>query len=99
MRTTARRRDDGQPLRDAMKAAGMNLQALATATKVADPAGAGVSYQLIGFLATAKKYGRSTTTPETAELIERALGVTKGSLFEEIEMPSRAEQQPEWEAL
>jgi hypothetical protein len=98
MRITARRKDDGQPLRAAMKAAGMNLQKLATATKIADMTGIGVSYQLIGFLATAKKYGRSTTTPETALLIERALGCAEGALFDRVEMPGR-EAQPEWEAL
>lgn len=82
MRPTARRIDGGQPLREAMDAAGVGLERLSELTRATDPSGAGVSFQLIAFLATEKRWARETTTPRTAELIEDALSAARGSLFE-----------------
>ena len=77
-----RRIDDGKPIREAMKEAGLTLQQLAALTAEASPDGVGVSYQLVAFLATSRGYGRQTTSDRTATLIETALGKPAGSLFE-----------------
>lgn len=102
MRTTARRIDGGQALRDAMAAEKIGLQSLAQRTRLADPAGKGVSYQLLGFLAqdaALSRHARETTSPATAMLIEDALHRPRWSLFTEIEAPSRGEPQPSWDDL
>jgi hypothetical protein len=102
MRTTAQRIGGGEPLRAAMAEAGIGLQELARRTKLADPDGEGRSYQLLGFLTqdkAASRHARPTCTPATAALIEDALGKPRGSLFEEIEAPSRSDAQPGWDDL
>jgi hypothetical protein len=104
MRVTARRKQEGGPLRDAITASGLGLQGIAARTrdKDVDPAGKGVSFQLIGFLTqdpSVTRHARTTTSPETTGLIEKALGVPSGSLFEVIEAPSRSDPQPAWEDL
>jgi hypothetical protein len=102
MRITAQRKDGGAPLRAAMKDAGVGLLALAQRTKLADPDGTGVSYQLLGFLTKAaeeSRHARETCEPRTARLVEDALGVARWSLFEEIEAPSRSDKQPGWDDL
>ena len=100
MRSTARRLDGGQPLRDAMKAAKLNYQGLANKTKrIVSDGGKGVSVQLIAFLATDKGYARETTTERTAELIEDALSVPRGSLFERTDLFAEADAQPAWADL
>ena len=81
MRVTARRINGGQPLREAMEAAGLSLKGLMRATQQADESGRGVSWQLLAFLATAQDYARETTTVRTAELIEDALSAPRGTLF------------------
>ncbi len=63
-----------------MAAAGLGLQGVAALTRELD--GEGISYQLVGFLATSRDYGRDTTSERSARLIEMALGVPSGSLFE-----------------
>jgi hypothetical protein len=78
-----RRRDGGQPLRDAMAAAGLGLQDVAAATRELD--GEGISFQLVAFLATTRPWARETTSHRTAMLIEKALGVPQGTLFEHHE--------------
>ena len=78
--TTARRRDGGKPLHDALYYAGVSHAELARRTKEID--GKGVSTQLIGFLASNKSWARTTTTPHTAYLIETALDQASGALFE-----------------
>lgn len=99
MRTTARRIGDGKALKDAMKAAGLTLESLAARTKELDPAGAGVSRSLIGFLTAPRASGvsggrghrsrryRETTSPETASLIEAACNARPGQLFNREEVP------------
>jgi len=102
MRVTARRKDGGQALRQAMADEGIGLQTLAQRTKVADPAGKGVSLALIGFLtqdAEASRHARETTSPETADLIEKALGKQPGALFDKVEAPSRSDSGPSWDDL
>ena len=102
MRITARRNNGGRALRQAMADEGIGLQTLAARTKVADPAGKGVSLALIGFLtqdAEDSRHARETTSPATADLIEKALGVEPGALFTKEEAPSRSEEQPGWDDL
>jgi hypothetical protein len=96
---TARRIDGGEPLREAMFQRGVGLKALALRTQAADPDGKGISWQLAGFLATRHSWARETTTPRTAQLIEQALAVPEGSLFEVITVRDRIERQPEWSSL
>lgn len=81
---TARRRNGGKDLHDAMWAAGMTQRELARATKKADPTGMGISIQLIAFLATRRSWGRETTSLRSAALIEQALGAEPWTLFEEV---------------
>jgi hypothetical protein len=67
------RRDDGQPLRDAMTAAGVSGPELAEATKAVDPTGKGVSAAAIGFLTGTGKSARSRCRLTTAWWICEAL--------------------------
>ena len=102
VRITARRKNGGQALRDAMRDQEIGLIELARRTRVADPASKGVSHQLIGFLTqdpAASRHARETTSPETAGLIEDALGVPRGALFDLVEAAGRNEPQPSWDDL
>jgi hypothetical protein len=101
MRITAQRKDGGGPLRAAMAGQEIGLQALAARTRLADPTGKGVSFQLIGFLKQApeERHARETCEPRSARLIEDALGVPRGSLFDLVEAPSRSDKQPGWDDL
>lgn len=102
MRITAQRKDGGAPLRTVMRDQKIGLQALAQRTKLADPDGKGVSFQLLGFLtqdAGASRHARETCEPRTAGLIEDALGVPRKSLFDLVEAPSRSDKQPGWDDL
>jgi hypothetical protein len=104
MRITAQRKDRGEPLRAAMREAGIGLTALAARTKLADPDGKGVSYQLLGFLTkdagkAAVSSARETCSVPSAALIAKALGEPVGALFDIIEAPSRSDPQPAWEDL
>lgn len=97
MHMTARRLDDGQPLRQAIAdfggGRGITLQALRQLTVQADPGGKGVSYQLIAFLKSPASVGRgrfrTSTSTETAELIARSLGQPVTGLFEIVEVADR----------
>jgi len=99
MHTTARRIEGGQPLRDAMAASELSLKGLARATRAVDEDSRGVSWQLLAFLSTSAGYARETTTVRTAELIEDALSVPRGSLFERESRGAKPDRQPAWEAL
>ena len=102
MRTTALRIDDGQALRDAMKQRGAGLARLSALTRDADPAGRGVSVALLGFLtqpSAASRHARQTCSPETAGLIETALGAPAQSLFRVVEAGDRSDPQPSWDDL
>lgn len=74
MRTVARRLEDGRPLRDAMKAGGFTCRSLAAKTREVDPAGRGISLQLVSSLASEQPWARDTCKPASAALIGRALG-------------------------
>lgn len=83
----ARRRDGGQPLREAMKTARLTYHRLAAETRrvaAEQDKGSGISMQMIAFLATAASYARETTSARSAELIEDALGVKRSTLFEYV---------------
>ena len=92
MRITARRIGGGVPLRQAMNQAGLGLQALAA--RINETAKPPLSFQLIGFLATNGASARETTTPRTADLIEDALSVPRGSLFERVEIRELSDPVP-----
>ena len=90
MRKTAQRINDGAALRQAMAefndGEGIGLQALSLRT------GKRVSTALLGFLtqpADQSRHARQTTSPESAGLIEDALGKPRGSLFQVVEVASR----------
>jgi hypothetical protein len=83
LRTTCRRREEGQPIKDAMREQRLTLPRLAELTKELDPDGNGVSFQLIGRLTTAQGLSaRETTSPRSAALIARALERPEEALFE-----------------
>jgi hypothetical protein len=63
-----------------MDAAGLTLQQVAARTR-ADGA-SGLSFQLVAFLASDRDWARETTSPASGALIEDALSVPRGSLFE-----------------
>ena len=87
MRIVARRRNGGKPLRDAMAKGGYNRLTLAKRTVEVDPAGRGVSRQLIYCLASDKDWGRDTCKPDTARLIALALGKPEDTLFKMPALP------------
>lgn len=76
----ARRLDGGQRLREAIDASGLTLQAVAARTRA--DGGKGLSFQLVAFLASDRDWARETTSHRSGELIEDALSVPRGSLFE-----------------
>jgi hypothetical protein len=82
-----------------MTRAGVGYQGLANWTQRVDEDGKGVSVQLIAFLATEKDYARETTRERTADLIEDALSVPRGLLFERTEMFAKLDPQPAWSDL
>lgn len=78
-----RRRAQGAPLRHAMSERGFSLPRLARRTQEVDPDGNGVSFQLIGILASAGASSRETTRDRSAHLIAEALDVDVHELFVE----------------
>jgi hypothetical protein len=99
MHDTARRIDGGAPLRDAMERRSLGLDQLAALTAAADPTGHGISFQLVAFLATRRRWARETTSLRAAALIEDALEYPRGSLFEQVTVYAKNDPQPEWSAL
>ncbi|MCF3101493.1 XRE family transcriptional regulator [Streptomyces roseoverticillatus] len=79
--TNLLRKGDGQPLRDAMKAAGVSGPELARATRRVDPAGRGVSPAIIGRMAGRGRSAREQCRLRTAWLIADALGQPLQRLF------------------
>ncbi len=67
------RKGEGQPLRDAMRAAGVSGPELAEATRRVDPAGKGVSAAVIGFLTGQGASARERCRINTAWWICEAL--------------------------
>ncbi|GGP55501.1 XRE family transcriptional regulator [Streptomyces abikoensis] len=75
------RKGDGQPLRDAMQAAGLSGPKLAAATRLVDPAGKGVSAAAVGFITGRGQNAQARCRLRTAWLIAEALGQPLQSLF------------------
>lgn len=75
------RRVSPSVIREAMDRHGIGMKRLSRATRDVDPDGRGISWQLIGFLASAAPWGRDTTTVESAQLLADALGEDFGKLF------------------
>lgn len=75
------RRGEGQPLRAAMKAAGMSGPDLAGATKRVDPDGRGISAAAVGRVAGQGKTARTACRLRTAWLIADALEQPLQALF------------------
>ncbi|MEU5838820.1 XRE family transcriptional regulator [Streptomyces diacarni] len=79
---TLRRKADGQPLRDAMRDAGLSGPALADATKRVDVTGRGISAATVGKLAGRGDSCTSTCRLRTAWLIAESLGASMQRLFD-----------------
>ena len=75
------RRDEGQPLRDAMASAGLSIPALAERTKAVDPTGYGVAKSTIGNLHATGKSAREGCLDRAGELIALALNQPVDELF------------------
>lgn len=75
------RLDNGQPIRDAIHAAGLSIERLAEKTKKADPAGYGISQSAIGHMVSTGPSGRDSFTTRSADLVARALGKPVAELF------------------
>lgn len=82
-----RRRDHGQPLRDAMEAAGLSIPALARATIEID--GYGISQATVGAYVAVGTSGREYPRPRTAGLLAAALGRPIEEFFEDDHDPIR----------
>ncbi|MFF1756178.1 XRE family transcriptional regulator [Streptomyces sp. NPDC058266] len=83
------RKGDGQPLRDAMKAAGLSITGLADATRKVDPKGKGVSSSTVGRIAGRGKTSRDPCDWRTAWVIAEALHErTPAPLQDLFAMPS-----------
>jgi hypothetical protein len=67
------RKDDGKPLRAAMKAAGLSIPGLAKATREVDPDGKGVSAATVGRLVGQGKTARERCELDTAWFVAEAL--------------------------
>lgn len=83
------RRVSAAAIRDAMFRRHVTLKGLAALTCEADPAGQGVSWQLVSLLASGAWWGRDTTTLESARLICKALEVPEETLFARESVTSR----------
>lgn len=80
---------NGQPIRDAMAAAGMKIPQLAEATRKADPEGKGLPQSLVGFIVTEAPSARERCTPRSAELVALALDASVEEFFTEDPPSSR----------
>lgn len=77
-----RRLDKGAPIRDAIRAAGLDIPRLAAKTQQIDPGGDGLSKAYIGFIVGRGKTARDECSDRAAELIAKALDVPLSLLFE-----------------
>lgn len=77
-----RRRDQGQPLRDAMASAGLSIAQLAAQTRTIDPEHRGVAKSTIGHLVALTSSSREHCHPRSAGLIARALHGKTADYFE-----------------
>ena len=75
------RLDNGQPIRDAIKQAGLSIERLAEKTKHVDPAGYGISQSAIGHMVSTGPSGRDSFSRRAADLVARALERPVQELF------------------
>jgi len=78
------RKGGGQPIRDAMKRAGLTGPALAAATRKIDPASRGVSTSTIGRLTGTGRSARDRCELGTAWLIAEALHLRTNAPLQEL---------------
>lgn len=67
------RLDQGQPIRSAMKRAGLSIERLAEKTREADPAGYGIKPATIGHMVATGPSGRDRFEDRSCDLVARAL--------------------------
>lgn len=79
-----RRLNKGAPIRDAMKAAGLDVSTLAAKTKAIDPDNKGISHTYVGFITGRGTSSRETCSDRAAALIATALGKEVDDLFESV---------------
>ncbi|WP_244164651.1 XRE family transcriptional regulator [Streptomyces silaceus] len=85
------RKHNGEPLREAMAAAGLTGPELSEATKEIDPAGRGVSPATVGRIAGRGKTARNTCELHTAWFVAEALHRrTNAPLQDLFSMPARS---------
>lgn len=85
------RKGEGEPLRDAMKRAGLSGPKLAEATKDVDPTGKGVAPATIGRITGRGKSAGSTCEWTTAWLVAEALHRRINAPLQDLfSMPSRS---------
>lgn len=82
------RKGDGEPIRKAMRAAGLSGPRLAEATKAIDPEGKGLSPAAIGKIAGRGKSSTDRCRLHSARLIARALDVPPQYLFRRFPVPA-----------
>ncbi|MEU4133595.1 XRE family transcriptional regulator [Streptomyces wuyuanensis] len=75
------RLDNGQPIRDAMKAADLSIERLAEKTKEVDPAGYGISQSAVGHMVATGPSGRERFEDRSCDLVARALDRPIHQLF------------------
>ncbi|MFE3326818.1 helix-turn-helix domain-containing protein [Streptomyces sp. NPDC059176] len=75
------RLDNGYPIRNAMKAAGLSIERLAEKTKEVDPAGYGISQSAVGHMVSTGPSGRDRFEDRSCDLVARALGRPIHELF------------------
>jgi hypothetical protein len=75
------RLDEGRPLRQAMKAAGLSIADVVELTKKADPTGYGVKKSTIGHLITTGRSARPSCDDRASYLIAEALGSPVENFF------------------
>lgn len=81
------RKANGEPLRAAMRKAGLSGPDLAARTRQLDPAGRGVSPAVVGFLSGTGRSARERCRLTTAWLIAEGVGVPLQELFD---MPTKS---------
>lgn len=82
------RKDDGQPIRAAMRAAGLSGPQLAEATREVDPEGKGISPAAVGRVAGKGETAQERTRLRTAWLMSLALKEPVQDLFDLFRMPA-----------
>ncbi|MFC5204561.1 helix-turn-helix domain-containing protein [Streptomyces kaempferi] len=78
------RLDNGQPIRNAMREAGLSIERLAEKTKEVDPTGYGISRSAIGHMVSQGPSGRHKFEDRSCDLVARALGKPRTELFSDI---------------